>query len=177
MRWTSPAPGHGSARASRRSAERNSATSSTASCARVGGPAAAKPPPGCCASPLFVVGAQADLLERSPIGPKPVSRDLGESETLLLEQLAHELPSGGFVAPVLDQDVQHLTLIVNRPPQVHVPAANPQPLHPNARAGWILGRSRRRFRAIAAPNFSTHWGTVSYVMSRPRLASRSSTSR
>jgi hypothetical protein len=55
---------------------------------------------------LFVVGAQANLLERSPIGPKPVSCDLGESETLLLEQLALELPNGGFVAPVLDQDVQ-----------------------------------------------------------------------
>jgi hypothetical protein len=156
MRWTSPAPGHGSARASRRSAERNSATSSTASCARVGGPAAAKPPPGCCASPLFVVGAQADLLERSPIGPKPVSRDLGESETLLLEQPAHELACRGLVPSALDQDLQHLALIIDRPPQVHLPSIDPHHrlIHVPAPAGlWdgAIEGSGRSLPQTSAP--------------------------
>jgi medium-chain acyl-[acyl-carrier-protein] hydrolase len=62
---------------------------------------------------LFMVGAQADLLERSPIRAQLVGRHLGRSEAVLPEQLADELACRGLVPPALDQDFQHLALIAN----------------------------------------------------------------
>ena len=76
------------------------------------------------ASPLVMVSSEADLLERSPVRAQLVGRHPGRSEAVLPEQLANELRSCGLVAPALDQDLQHLALIVNRPPQVHLLAGN-----------------------------------------------------
>ena len=42
-----------------------------------------------------------------------------------LEPLTDELPGRGFVPPALDQDLQHLALIINRPSQIHLPAIDP----------------------------------------------------
>ncbi len=70
---------------------------------------------------LFMVGAQADLLERSPVGAQLVGRHSGRSKAVLLQQLANELPGCGLVPPALDQDLQHLALIIDRSPQVYLP--------------------------------------------------------
>src|SRR3954447_17251054 len=56
-------------------------------------------------NPLFVVGAQADFLESSPIGAQLVGRHPGRSEAVLPEQLADELASRGLVPSALDQDL------------------------------------------------------------------------
>jgi hypothetical protein len=77
------------------------------------------------ASPLLMLGVQADLLESGSIGAKLVGHEPGGSETLLPEQLADELAGRGLVPPALDQDLQHLALIVDRPPQVHLLAGDP----------------------------------------------------
>ena len=39
---------------------------------------------------------------------------------MLPEQLADELACRGLVPPALDQDLQHLALIIDRPPQGHL---------------------------------------------------------
>ena len=75
-------------------------------------------------NPLFMLGTQADLLERSRVRAQLVGRHPGRREAVLPEQLADELSGGGLVPPALDQDLQHLALIVNRPPQVHLLAGN-----------------------------------------------------
>ena len=50
-------------------------------------------------NPLFMVGAQADLLERSPVRAQLVGRHPGGREAVLPEQLADELASRGLVPP------------------------------------------------------------------------------
>ena len=49
-------------------------------------------------------GAQAQLREGSAVGTELVGRDLGRSEALLLEQLAHELSGRRLVPAALDED-------------------------------------------------------------------------
>lgn len=77
------------------------------------------------ANPLFVVGAQANLLERSPVGAQLIGRHPGRGEALLPEQLTDELTGGGPVPPALDQDLQHLAFIIDGPSQVHLPSIDP----------------------------------------------------
>ena len=50
-------------------------------------------------NPLFVVGAQADFLERSPVRAQLVGRHPGRSEAVLPEQLADQLPGRGPACP------------------------------------------------------------------------------
>src|SRR5258708_3201845 len=49
----------------------------------------------------------------------------------------------------------------------------------SSRCHWScgIGRPRRRLHAISGPNFSTHRRMVSLLISNPRSASKSSTSR
>jgi hypothetical protein len=65
-------------------------------------------------SALVMLGAQADLLERSAIRAQLVGRHPSGREAVLPEQLADELPGRGFVLPAPDQDLQHLTLVIDR---------------------------------------------------------------
>jgi hypothetical protein len=48
------------------------------------------------ATSLFMVGTQANLLERSAIGSKPIGRDPGGSEALLPEQLGMSLQAAAL---------------------------------------------------------------------------------
>ena len=41
-----------------------------------------------------------------------------------LQKFAHQLPRRPFVAPRLNQGVEHLTVLVDRPPQTHPTPAN-----------------------------------------------------
>jgi len=78
-----------------------------------------------------------------------------------LQEHAHELASGRRIAPALDQDVQHLTLVVDRPPEIiHLPAIRTT-ISSRCQRGLGFRRSRRRLRAMAGPNFSTQRRTVS----------------
>ena len=76
------------------------------------------------AQALLVAGGQAHLAEGGAIGPQPVGGDHGRREALLPEQLAHQLAGGVLVPPALHQDVQHLALVVHRPPEMHPLAAD-----------------------------------------------------
>jgi hypothetical protein len=44
---------------------------------------------------------------------------------MLPEQLADEISGRGLVSPALGQDLQHLALIIDRPPQIHLLAVDP----------------------------------------------------
>ena len=77
------------------------------------------------------------------------------------EQLAHELHGCSLVPPLLDQDVEHLALIIDSAPEVNARAADhgyhlvQVPLR-----AWFRRRSRSR-RANMVPNFRTQRRTVS----------------
>ena len=57
------------------------------------------------ASPLLMISSQANLPERSAIGPKLVGRHSGGSEAVFLEQLTDELVRRGLIPSTLDQDL------------------------------------------------------------------------
>ncbi len=58
------------------------------------------------------------------VGPQLVSDDLRGRRAVLLEQLAHLLAGRRLVPPALDQDIQHLALVILRPPQEHLLASD-----------------------------------------------------
>ena len=110
-------------------------------------------------NPLFVVGAQADFREGSPVGAQLVGRHPRGRKAMLPEQLADELAGGGLVPPSLDQDLQHLALIIDRPPQAHLLAGNTNHhlIEMPARAGLApqlpqVPRDRRPELADPAPD-------------------------
>jgi hypothetical protein len=64
-------------------------------------------------------------LEDGAVDPGLVGDPFGWRHSLLLEQLAHQLPGSGLVPPGLDQHVEDLAFGIDRPPQVHLLAADP----------------------------------------------------
>jgi len=44
---------------------------------------------------------------------------------LLLEKLAHQPQTGAAVAPALNQHVEDLALVIDRPPEIHPLAGDP----------------------------------------------------
>jgi hypothetical protein len=75
-------------------------------------------------APLMMAG-QPEMPEGSAVRAQLVSCDLFRREALLAEQLAHEPDSCPFVSSALNQDLEGLTLMINRAPQVHMPAGDP----------------------------------------------------
>lgn len=69
--------------------------------------------------------AQAEMVEPRPVGPAFV-RDPGVGEDPLPpEQLAHQPGGCASVTPGLDQDLEHLALGIDGPPEIHLAAADP----------------------------------------------------
>ena len=71
-------------------------------------------------------GAESQVSKGWRIGPQLVRHDLGWRETLFLEQFLRQPLSGFRIAPALNQEVQNLALIVDRPPEPIAPPANDQ---------------------------------------------------
>jgi len=68
-------------------------------------------------SALLVSGRHADGFPRGAIGAQLVGDQDRGRVALLLEQLAHELHGRRLVAPPLDQQVEHLALVVDGAPE------------------------------------------------------------
>ena len=68
---------------------------------------------------------QAKLTQCGAIGPQAVGNDRLGADALVLQKAAQELQRGGGVAPLLDQHIEHNTLVVDGSPQVHAPPADP----------------------------------------------------
>src|SRR6266481_8904095 len=74
---------------------------------------------------LFMAAGKPEMLEGSAVGAQLVGRPSRRREALLAEQLAHELDGRRPVSTTLDQDLEDLALVVNRTPQIHALARDP----------------------------------------------------
>src|SRR5436190_4340662 len=74
---------------------------------------------------LLMVAGKPEMPEGSAVRAQLVGRHLFRREALLAEQLAHEPDSCPLVSSALNQDLEDLTLMINRAPQVHMPASDP----------------------------------------------------
>ena len=98
--------------------------------------------------------------EGGAVGAQLVGRHPGRREALFAKQLAHQFDGRRPVSTTLDQDLEHLALVVDGTPQIHVLVRDPDDLFVEMPA---LGRGRhaRKPRAIAGPNLSTRLRTLS----------------
>src|SRR5881392_3143737 len=65
------------------------------------------------------------MLEGSAVRAQLVSRHRLRHEALLAEQFAHELDGCAFIPSALNQDFENLALMINRAPQGHMLAGDP----------------------------------------------------
>lgn len=73
---------------------------------------------------LVMPGGEAEFAEGCAIDPPFVRYQDSRSEFVLLQKLAHPLQRRPLVAPRLNQDADHLTVLVDRRPRIHPAAAN-----------------------------------------------------
>src|ERR1700732_661123 len=74
---------------------------------------------------LLMVAGKPKMLEGSAVGAQLVGRHPRRREALFAEQLAQQLDGRRPVSTTLDQDLQHLALVVDGTPQIHVLARDP----------------------------------------------------
>jgi hypothetical protein len=74
---------------------------------------------------LLVVAGKPKMPKGSAVGAQLVSRHLFRREALLAEQLAHELDGCALVPSALNQDLEDLALMIDRAPQIHMLAGDP----------------------------------------------------
>jgi len=65
------------------------------------------------------------MLEGSAVRAQLVSRHRLPRETLLAEQLAHEPDGCAFVPSALNEDFENLAFMIDRAPQAHILAGDP----------------------------------------------------
>jgi len=95
----------------------------------------------------------ADRAERCRIGSQPVGDNPARRKAVLLKQFHHEFLCGLCIPSALDEEIQHLTLVVDRPPEPVFTAADrnhhfievPITFHERR-----AGRSKISFREAAA---------------------------
>ena len=104
---------------------------------------------------------QSELPKGSTIRGQLIGDQNLRSKSLFAQQLAHEAECGVLIAMPLDQHVEDLALVIDRPPQVHALPGDPD--DHLVEVPWLpgMGRRRRSSRAIAGPNFQTQRRTVS----------------
>ena len=72
-----------------------------------------------------MVAGKPEMLEGSAVRAQLVSRHRLRREALLAEQLAHELDGCAFIPSALNKDFENLALMIDRAPQVHMLAGDP----------------------------------------------------
>jgi len=80
--------------------------------------------PVVCAQVSIVLSREPDRPERRRIGSKPVGHNPARCKALLLKQFHHEFLSSLCIPPPLDEEIQHFTLVVDRPPEPVFAAAD-----------------------------------------------------
>src|SRR5258707_9532297 len=74
---------------------------------------------------LLMVAGKPKMPDGSAVGAQLVSRYLFRREALLAEQLAHESDGCALVTSALNQDLEDLALMIDRAPQIHMLAGDP----------------------------------------------------
>src|ERR1700750_2720703 len=124
-----------------------------------------------------MVAGKPEMLEGSAVRPQLCSRHRLRPEALPAEQLAHELDGCAFIPSALNKDFENLALIIDRAPQVHMLAGDPDDHLVEMPA---IARPRTAAPQPSCdnrPEFQHQLRTVSYETSSPRSARSSSTSR
>lgn len=73
--------------------------------------------PVVCSQAPIVLGREPDRAECRRIRLQPVGHNSARREAVLLEQFHHEFLSGLCIPSALDEEIQHLSLVVDRPPE------------------------------------------------------------
>jgi hypothetical protein len=71
--------------------------------------------PVVCSQAPIVLSLEPDRAERCRIGSQPVGHNPARRKTVLLKQFHHEFLCGLCIPSALDEEIQHLTLVVDRP--------------------------------------------------------------
>ena len=74
---------------------------------------------------LLVTRGQIKRRERRCIRSQLVRHDDSRGEALVLEKVAHQLQRRALVASALHDDVENFALVVDRAPEVHLLATDP----------------------------------------------------
>ena len=74
---------------------------------------------------LLMRTGQSETAERRGVGAQFVGDQQFRREAVPLEQLAHQPERRPAAAPPLDQQIEDLALVIDRPPQVHPLAGDP----------------------------------------------------
>jgi hypothetical protein len=64
-----------------------------------------------------MLGGEPDRAERCRARSQAISHGKGRRDATLLQQFHHQFPGDLGVSSTLDQEIEHLTLIVDRPPE------------------------------------------------------------
>jgi len=73
--------------------------------------------PVVCSQAPIVLSREPDRAERCRIGSQPVGHNPARRKAVLLKQFHHEFLCGLCIPSALDEEIQHLTLVVDRPPE------------------------------------------------------------
>ncbi len=77
---------------------------------------------------LVMPGVETQITKRCRVGSPFVGDDSSRCETMLLQELAHQLERGTLVPPRLDEDIKHLAFLIDGTPQIH-PATADRDVH------------------------------------------------
>ena len=80
--------------------------------------------PVVCSQAPIVLSRKPDRAERCRIGSQPVGHNPARRKAVLLKQFHHEFLCGLCIPSALDEEIQHLTLVVDRPPEPVFTAAD-----------------------------------------------------
>jgi hypothetical protein len=100
-------------------------------------------------------------VEGSAVGAQLIGYHHLWRDALFSQQLAHQLESRAPVSAALNQHIEDLTLVVDRPPQIHPLAAIRATISSRCQRSLGRGRHRRSRCALIGPNFTTQLRTVS----------------
>src|SRR6476660_4760936 len=80
--------------------------------------------PVICSQAPIVLSREPDRAERCWIGSQPIGHNPARRKAVLLKQFHHEFLCGLCIPSALDEEIQHLTLVVDRPPEPVFTAAD-----------------------------------------------------
>src|SRR5680860_1384433 len=80
--------------------------------------------PVVCSQAPIMLSREPDPAERCRIGSQPVGHHPARRKAMLLKQFHHKFLCGLCIPSALDEKIQHLTLVVDRPPEPVFTAAD-----------------------------------------------------
>jgi site-specific DNA recombinase len=111
---------------------------------------------------LLMAAGKAEIAKRRSIRPEPVGYNRPGRKTLPFHQFSQQSQRGGFVTAALNQHVQHLAFAVDRAPQKHMSASDPNNHFVEVPAIIRLGAPADETRGDLGPEFQ-HPATDAFI--------------